>query len=55
MTLGLLLAACIDDIYRSRFLNKEKIRMNARYISDLPAFSETNKAVVQNTSVLVVE
>lgn len=41
MTLSFLLAACLDDIYRSRSLNKaENIRVNARYISDPFAFSE---------------
>lgn len=56
MTLGLLSAACVDDIYRSTSLNKaEKIRINARYTSDPPAFSEANKAVVHGTSGLVLE
>lgn len=56
MTLGLLSAACVDDIYRSTSLIKaEKIRINARYTSDPPAFSEANKAVVHGTSGLVLE
>lgn len=37
-------------------LNKaKKIQVNARYTSDLPAFSEPNKAVVHGTSGLVLE
>lgn len=56
MTLGLLSAACVDDIYRSRSLNKaEKIQINARYNSDRPDFSEANKAVAHGTSGLVLE
>lgn len=56
MTLRLLSAACVDDIYRSRSLNKaENILINARYTPDPPAFSEANKAVVHGTSGLGLE